>query len=87
MRFLFFASVFLYGGLQEDPQVTSVHFHEYLKTFFSTSFVQLTTEPQTVTISFRAAEEELKYADCLCGQKKNFAEVRFSKVQPIHQFI
>ena len=36
--------------------------------------------PHIVIIHFRASEDEeegVKYADCLCGQKKNFAQVMF----------
>ena len=29
-------------------------------------------------LCFRATEKEVKYEDCLCGQKKNFAQVIFS---------
>ena len=62
-----FGSAGLFGRMPEDEKVTCVSFSKY----------QIILVLSILCFRAPSVEEDVKYADCLCGQKKNFAMVMF----------
>ena len=70
-----FTSHGLFDRFQDDYQVISEHFYKYQE-YFSKIYGSTGPLIVIVIIHFRATEDKMEYADCLCGQKKNFAQVK-----------